>query len=649
MEGIVYLHGRGTAKTTGGTTRQGFVLSSADFGRAYLADGWATRFARELLQRYVIVLLGYSATDPPVRYLLEGLHARDDTKALSIYAFDQGDEDEVRDRWRDRGVTPLAYPPSDNSHSALWETLKAWADRADNPDAWRRSVLGMALRGPRALEPHERGQVASLISTDAGAKLFANAETPPPAEWLCVFDQFTRRAEPRKAVGDIEAFDPLVAYGLDDDPPRATDTSRKNTASGSDFLSPVEGDRRENPRSRLAGSSWPRWGDPLPPRLFALAGWIANVIGEPATAWWAGGYHALHPALCDQIEWRLERSSKDIDEHAYRVWALLLEQYRNSPQDDHDGAWFQFAPKLKREGWSTRVLREFDRLAKPYLRSKRPFHTLPCAPQEGWSDLRMSDVVSFDVEFPLEHAGEIDVPSDVLAGVVRALRRGLEDGTGLLSEIETSFWQTTTFHPEDKPGDHYLDGKDRYLLRFVRLFDRLVAERQAEAKNEVLRWMQGDRFFFDKLTIYAAMKPEVFLGHECVLRILELSDESLWNTHNARELLHTLRAAGAIFRRRIAIYSKLEFLTGRPNGTVRMVRTTRAGKQWTRRQLWAGFSAMDVLYQGRQLRCCRSSERPILGGSLVGICPPTIAMRGVSHGSKQTPIQRKSSMHRCLS
>ena len=66
LEGLVYLHGRMPTRPTDGTRRLGFVLSSADFGRAYLADGWATRFVRELLQRYVIVLLGYSATDPPV-------------------------------------------------------------------------------------------------------------------------------------------------------------------------------------------------------------------------------------------------------------------------------------------------------------------------------------------------------------------------------------------------------------------------------------------------------------------------------------------------------------------------------------------------------------------------------------------------------
>jgi hypothetical protein len=56
LEGLVYLHGRMPTQPSDGIKRLNFVLSSADFGRAYLADGWATRFVRELLQRYVIVL-----------------------------------------------------------------------------------------------------------------------------------------------------------------------------------------------------------------------------------------------------------------------------------------------------------------------------------------------------------------------------------------------------------------------------------------------------------------------------------------------------------------------------------------------------------------------------------------------------------------
>jgi SIR2-like domain len=124
VEGLVYLHGRMPTHASDGIRRLNFVLSSADFGRAYLADGWATRFVRELLQRYVIVLLGYSADDPPIRYLLQGLHARTDKTPAKIFAFDGGTEEEVQVRWRDRGVRVLSFENSDGSYSGLWNSLR---------------------------------------------------------------------------------------------------------------------------------------------------------------------------------------------------------------------------------------------------------------------------------------------------------------------------------------------------------------------------------------------------------------------------------------------------------------------------------------------------------------------------------------------
>jgi hypothetical protein len=41
------------------------VLSSAEFGGAYLAEGWATDFIRAVIRRYFIVFVGYAADDPP--------------------------------------------------------------------------------------------------------------------------------------------------------------------------------------------------------------------------------------------------------------------------------------------------------------------------------------------------------------------------------------------------------------------------------------------------------------------------------------------------------------------------------------------------------------------------------------------------------
>jgi len=135
LTGITYLHGRISDVDSGA---HDFVLSSSDFGRAYLAQGWATSFIRQLLMKYTVVLLGYQAEDPPVKYLLQGLNSSSDHAQGRLFAFDSGRADEIEARWKDKGVTPIAYG---DSHQALWDTLDAWATRADDPTAWRTSAI----------------------------------------------------------------------------------------------------------------------------------------------------------------------------------------------------------------------------------------------------------------------------------------------------------------------------------------------------------------------------------------------------------------------------------------------------------------------------------------------------------------------------
>ena len=113
LNGLVYLHGRIDSRIKRGEGRQGFVVSSSDFGRAYLAEGWATRFIRDLLDQYTVVLLGYSANDPPVRYLLQGLHSQRRGSRAKLFAFDRGTEG--------RSPAALARYRSSSSTRLSWD------------------------------------------------------------------------------------------------------------------------------------------------------------------------------------------------------------------------------------------------------------------------------------------------------------------------------------------------------------------------------------------------------------------------------------------------------------------------------------------------------------------------------------------------
>jgi hypothetical protein len=137
FDGVVHLHGMLPAATDRQSSEpRGLVLSSGDFGRAYLADAWATRFICDLLDRHIVVLLGYSADDPPVRYLLEGLNLSGRSGERRLFAFAAGDAAVVEGEWRERGVTAISYDPADY-HRHLWETINGWAERARDPEAYR--------------------------------------------------------------------------------------------------------------------------------------------------------------------------------------------------------------------------------------------------------------------------------------------------------------------------------------------------------------------------------------------------------------------------------------------------------------------------------------------------------------------------------
>lgn len=72
--GIIHLHGRASDEQIG-LEQTPFVVTSADYGDAYMRSGWASRFLFDLCRCKIIVLIGYSAGDAPVRYFLNVLEA----------------------------------------------------------------------------------------------------------------------------------------------------------------------------------------------------------------------------------------------------------------------------------------------------------------------------------------------------------------------------------------------------------------------------------------------------------------------------------------------------------------------------------------------------------------------------------------------
>jgi hypothetical protein len=478
ITGVTYLHGR---REDGPSSESPYILSSSDFGRAYLSEGWATTFVRSLLRSYTVVLVGYQAEDPPVKYLLQGLNQDEASDRSNLCAFDKGTHVQVEAKWRDRGVTAIPY----SDHDVFWDTLEAWANRADNPRAWKRNVAAMAQQSPSALEAHQRGQVAHLVRTSMGAKLFADCAPPPHPEWILVLDASSRAAEPSKGYGkDAEVYDPADGYSLDDDPARPDKKDVKAQIKHDNMLHW----RREdtNPADSHAIADRPMYRRmPIPSRLDHLTRWIARSLDQPVVAWWAARRNGLHPNLIDQINWHLRRSDC-VHPTGRQAWRLILEFQEERRDSVWDGGWYDFQDAITRDGWSPVNLRSFRSLAAPLLSRGRFIGSRDAAPPTGgWDDASLPNIAAFEVKFTDMHNIDLEVPEEELPSVLSALVENFKQASGMLADLETTYFKSPTCYPDRLADGDEHTGKTSQIIRwFLTLF-----RRQTESNADFARYL----------------------------------------------------------------------------------------------------------------------------------------------------------------
>ena len=111
---LVYLHGLLPENTTQDEDLDNLIISSGDFGLAYLNEGWAADFVSELFRNFTVCFIGYSINDPILRYMVDAL-AADKLRGespLEMFAFgsyDNDKENEQYNEWSAKGVTPILY------------------------------------------------------------------------------------------------------------------------------------------------------------------------------------------------------------------------------------------------------------------------------------------------------------------------------------------------------------------------------------------------------------------------------------------------------------------------------------------------------------------------------------------------------------
>ncbi len=128
FSGILHIHG---ALDRNSDRTSDLVFTDQDFGEFYMRRRTVPDFIYDAARLFHLVLVGYSADDPPMRYLLNAIAADgvrfDDLKER--YAFVGGEKPDpvLVEDWKGRGITPIAYDSKDH-HQPLLDLLERWAE-----------------------------------------------------------------------------------------------------------------------------------------------------------------------------------------------------------------------------------------------------------------------------------------------------------------------------------------------------------------------------------------------------------------------------------------------------------------------------------------------------------------------------------------
>ncbi|MFI5342090.1 MAG: SIR2 family protein, partial [Candidatus Methylomirabilales bacterium] len=504
-DSLVYLHGRLTDEDTEG---RHLVLTAGDFGIAYLVERWASRFVAELFNHFDVLFIGYSAEDPPMRYLVDALAAEreGDRRIRNAYALvpvQRGREEAAAKDWRSRGIVPIPYDP-DRRHAALHETLVAWAGIWRGGLRSRQNIVSEhGPKDPTHLGPEVTSQVCWALSEPDGivARQFAEIQPPPPLTWLPIFEKeglLSRAAAPGIKL-------PLV------DPGRVTTAPSR-----------------------------------LDQVTLALGAWLCGHLAAPELIRWViESGRSLHPDWAAMIHQRLK------GEHAppaafSKVWRILSgEGHRLIP----DLEVFSICDRLSSEAWTAALRLDLVRALTPFLDLSQAWSR----PQQLDGELSVRDLVSVECAV---RAGDM-LPTlvkrlaarpdgfDPLRNLAWELTELLRQAVDSLSivDLANAEWDPSYIqHPSIAPHPQDIHGAGwTWLIEFVRrAFQALVQDDPDQARLLVQRWMAVPYPVFRRLVLFGATTAAVPGPSQALQFILEQPHLCLWSVTTQLELFKLL-------------------------------------------------------------------------------------------------------------
>jgi hypothetical protein len=557
-DGLVYLHGLLSSAPMASELDR-LVVSSGDFGLAYLTERWAARFVSELFRNYTVCFVGYSINDPVLRYMMDALAAdrllgESPPEMFAFGSYSKGKDEERGNEWRAKNVTPILYREH-NRHAYLHKTLRAWADTyRDGVRGKERIVVESAMARPLASTKQDYfiPRMLWALSDPRGlpAKRFAELDPVPSLDWLEAL------SEDRYGHADLDRFgvppktpaNDKLAFSL---------TRRPSPYPLAPLMCLVDTGAR--------GSGW----DPV---MWQLARWLIRYLDDPKLLLWLvkrGGQ--LHDNLVGWIEHRLdelaklERDGNTVELARIRanapkaipgppmrtLWRLLLTGRIESRLRDFD--LYSWRDRFKCDGLTATLRLQLREMLTPRVSLREPF-SWPDDDRESPEPARIKDLVEWEIVLSTNHVHSSlrDLPKDehwaaALPELLSDVSILLRDALDLMRELGGA---------EDRSDLSYMHqpsirehAQNRHFHDWTALIDltreawlATAAQSRERAALVAESWTFMPYPLFRRLAFFAAAQDGVIATRRALDWLLEGDNWWLWSVETEREAIRLLVA-----------------------------------------------------------------------------------------------------------
>lgn len=562
--GLVYLHGLLPRKADD-TALNRLVITSGDFGLAYLTERWAARFVSELFRNYVVCFVGYSINDPVLRYMMDALAAdrmlgETTPQAWALGDYEAGHEQSKTIEWEAKGVKPILYevPAGTYDHSVLHKTLHVWGETyRDSVLGKERIVVSHAIARPSASTRQDDfvGRMLWALSDKSGlpARRFAEFNPAPSLDWL--FDALSQN---RYRHGDLSRF------GV---PPSAEIDARLNFSLIHRPAPYPLAPRMMLLSSAISSSQW----DAV---MHQLARWLVRHLNDPRLIIWAveqgGPLHQNWQRLIkDRLNTfaRLEQEGKEselvevcgdapnaIPGPQMRIlWRLLLSGLVRSPW--RDSSLYSWKDCFKRDGLTVALRFELRELLSPRVLLKKPFRWGEES-QVTEEPTRIRHLMDWELVLASDNASSAlrDLDGEdwnsVLPSLLEDFQKLLRDALDLICELgeaddrdDRSHWDLPSISP------HW---QNRGFRDWVSLIELVRDAWKAVHSTNALRaafiaqaWFELPYPTFKRLAFFAASHDGCIASSHWVNWLLSNDAWWLWASTTKREVFRLLVLQGS--------------------------------------------------------------------------------------------------------